>query len=69
MSKTYTLVIEQDEDGWFVSDVIELPGCHTQAMTMDELLCRTREAISAYLQEEKDDIVPTRFVGVQQVEV
>lgn len=31
MKKRYTLIIEKDEDGWFVSEVVELPGCHMQA--------------------------------------
>jgi len=44
----YTVLIEQDEDGWLVSEVVELPGCHTQAKTLDELISRTREAIQAY---------------------
>jgi len=45
----YTVAIECDEGGWLVSEVIELPGCHTQAKTMDQLLERTKEAIQAYV--------------------
>jgi predicted RNase H-like HicB family nuclease len=69
MKKKYTLIIEKDEDGWLVSEVVELPGCHTQAKTMDELLKRTKEAIEAYL--ENEDIAGSydEFVGVQQIEV
>lgn len=47
MVKKYTILIEKDEDGWFVSEVVELPGCHTQAKTMDQLIERTKEAIRA----------------------
>lgn len=43
-------MVEQDEDGWFISEVLELPGCHTQAKTLDELLKRTKEAITLYLE-------------------
>ena len=43
---TFNMLIEKDEDGLFVSEVVELPGCHTQAKTLDELLKRTKEAIS-----------------------
>ncbi len=69
MKKKYTLIIEKDEDGWLVSEVVELPGCHTQAKTMDELLKRTKEAIEAYL--ENGDVTESydEFVGVQQIEV
>jgi len=45
----YTFVIEPGEDGYFLSEVVELPGCHTQAKTIGELYTRTREAISLYL--------------------
>ncbi len=48
MKRKYTVLIEKDEEGWLVSEVVELPGCHTQAKTMDQLLDRTREAIQTY---------------------
>lgn len=69
MKKKYTILIERDEDGWFVSEVVELPGCHTQAKSMDELLKRTREAISAYIWEQEEPVLSQEFVGVQQIEV
>ena len=67
MPKKYTIVIEKDEDGWLISDVVGLPGCHTQAKTMDQLLSRTKEAIQAYLKENLE--ASEEFVGVQQIEV
>ena len=69
MVQKYTVVIERDEDGWLVSEVVELPGCHTQAKTMDELLERTKEAIRAYLGTEETPEITAEFVGVQQIEV
>lgn len=64
----FNMIIEQDEDGWFVSEVVELPGCHTQARTLDELLKRTKEAISLYLKCKKPE-ESGRFFGLQQIEV
>ena len=64
----FNIIIEQDEDGWFISEVVELPGCHTQAKTLDELLARTKEAISLYL-ECKEPEKNGRFFGLQQIEV
>ncbi|MDP1694294.1 MAG: type II toxin-antitoxin system HicB family antitoxin [Candidatus Woesearchaeota archaeon] len=49
MAKKYTVIIEKDEDGWLISEVVGLPGCHTQAKSLDQLLERTKEAIKAYL--------------------
>ena len=69
MAKKYTVVIERDEEGWLVSEVVELPGCHTQARTMDELIERTKEAIRAYLETGEEPEISEEFVGVQQIEV
>lgn len=70
MTKKYTIIIEKDEEGWLVSEVIELPGCHTQAKSMDELVERTKEAIQAYLDDDNySPEIVQEFVGVQTVEV
>ncbi len=45
----YNVLIEKDEDGYYISEVVELPGCHTQAKSVDELIERTKEAIVLYL--------------------
>ena len=70
--RKYNVLIEKDEDGWFVSEVVELPGCHTQAKTMDQLIERTKEAIQAiqaYLGEGYTPVIVGEFVGVQTVKV
>lgn len=69
MTKKYTLIIERDDDGWLVSEVVELPGCHTQAKSMDVLIKRTKEAIRAYLETEKRPDLSGRFIGMQTIEV
>ena len=66
----FSVVIEKDEDGFYVASVQELPGCHTQAKTLDELMKRIREAIELYLKVE--GVKPEasrRIVGVQFIEV
>ena len=49
VSVKFAVVVEKDEDGYYVASVPELPGCHTQAKTLDELTERVKEAIEAYL--------------------
>ena len=49
MTQRFNVVIEQGKDGYLISDVVEFPGCHTQAKTMNDLLKRTKDAISLYL--------------------
>ncbi|MCX6742353.1 MAG: type II toxin-antitoxin system HicB family antitoxin [Candidatus Pacearchaeota archaeon] len=58
----FNMLIEKDEDGYFVSEVIELPGCHTQAKSMDELIKRTKEAILLYLKCKKGIDVKEKFL-------
>ncbi len=69
MTNKYTVLVEKDEDGWLVSEVVGLPGCHTQAKNMAELMERTKEAILAYLSFSKVPVHRDVFVGVQVVEV
>ena len=67
--RKYNVLIEKDEDGWFVSEVVELPGCHTQAKSVKELLKRTKEAIKAYLHDSEEPEIVQEFVGIEQIEV
>ena len=50
MPRKYNIVVEKGQDGYLISDVIELPGCRTQAKTYDELILRTKEAISLFVE-------------------
>ena len=68
MKYTFTYIIEQDEDGLYVADVPALPGCHTQAKSLDELKERVLEAIRLYLDEAGTYTEKLRFIGVQQIE-
>lgn len=69
MSQKFTILIEEGDDGYLISEVLELPGCHTQAKTLDELMRRTREAISLYLECTKNQHIEDRFVGIQQIKM
>jgi len=66
--KIFTVMIEKDEDGYYIASVVELPGCHTQARSLDELSSRIKEAIELYLETE-DIEVELEFVGIQRVRV
>lgn len=65
----FNVIIEQGEDGYYISDVVELSGCHTQGKTIDELMERTKEAIRLCLEEQKDKEIETKFIGLQKIEV
>ena len=67
MTKEFNVVIEKDEDGYFVASVPALRGCHTQAKSLDVLMKRIKEAIELCL--EVEDPVSNQFVGVQRIAV
>lgn len=50
MDRSFTAIIEQDEDGIYVGRVPELRGCVTQGDSLDELLVNLKDAIHLYLE-------------------
>ena len=67
MKREFSVVIEQDEDGYFVASVPALRGCHTQAKSLDVLMKRVKEAIALCIEVEEP--VVNQFIGVQRVAV
>lgn len=65
----FNVVVEQDESGYYVASVPSIPGCHTQARSLDQLRERTREAIALCLEAEDVPEERLNFVGVQRVSV
>ncbi len=69
MTKEFNVVIERDADGYLIASVPELPGCHTQAKSLDKLSERIQEAIRLCLEEYGDQYSGGNFVGFQRVSV
>ena len=69
MTYQFDVVIERDEDGTFVASVPQLPGCHTQAQSLDQLMERVREAIALCLDVEGDSPRSLEFLGVQRITI
>jgi predicted RNase H-like HicB family nuclease len=70
MAREFTVVIEQDEDGYLVGSVPGLRGCHTQARSLDELMERIKEAILLCLDVEGEPEEPSlKLIGIQRVAV
>lgn len=65
--RQFTVVIEQDQDGYYVASVPSLPSCYTQARTLEELAPRVREVIALSLAEQ--DAPRMKFIALEQVEV
>jgi len=62
----FTVLIEKDEDGFYVATVPALKSCYTQAKTLEELYPRIKEVIALCLEEEQPQLM--QFIGLQQVE-
>ena len=71
MKKNVVVYIERDPDtNFLVAEVPGIPGAHTQAETMDELLLNIKEVVELCLEEKKNrKLRIPEFVGVQEIEV
>jgi predicted RNase H-like HicB family nuclease len=48
----FAVIIEHDEEGFFVATVPGLGGCHIQARSLDTLMKRIRKAVSLCLEAD-----------------
>lgn len=70
MKKSFNIVVERDtESNWLVAEVVELPGCYTQAPDLPTLENNVKEAIHAYLLTADPDEPLPDFIGTWRVEV
>jgi predicted RNase H-like HicB family nuclease len=69
MMHHFNVIVERDSAGYYVASVPSLPGCHTQAKSLDELMERIREAIELCLEVQGDMPEPLDFVGIQRISI
>ncbi len=69
MAREFDVIVERDSEGYYVASVPALPGCHTQAKSLDELMERTKEAIQLCLEAEGEDTETLNFVGIQRITI
>ncbi|MDR2166933.1 MAG: type II toxin-antitoxin system HicB family antitoxin [Clostridiales bacterium] len=69
MTQNFTVLIEQGEDGAYIATIPALKNCYTQADTIPVLLEKIREVVLLCLEAESDIPPPSKFVGVQQMEI
>ncbi len=69
LAHQFDVIIERDEEGIYVASVPQLPGCHTQAGSLDEVTQRIREAIELCLEVEGAPERSLEFVGIQRVTI
>ena len=69
MVRQFDVVIERDEAGFYVASVPQIPACHTQARSLDEITQRIREAIELCLDVEGTPEHTLEFVAIQRVTI
>lgn len=69
MQRQFDVVIERDEEGYYVASVPQMPECHTQARSLDEVTERIREAVQLCLWVEGAPEQVLEFVGIQRISV
>ena len=62
------IIVEMDEDGYYIVSCLLFKGCHSYGETIDEALGNIREAIEICLEETKVEEL-NKFVGVRELEV
>ena len=66
VKREFYVIIERDEDGYYVGEVPQLQACYSQGRTLDELMANIREVIELSLVEEGEEAL-LEFVGIQKV--
>ena len=58
----HRVVLSQDEDGMYVAECLDLPGCISQGATRKEAMKNIKDAIKGYLESLKkhDEKPPVR---------
>jgi len=69
LQRQFDVVIQRDQEGYYVASVPQLHGCHTQARSLDEVAERIREAIGLCLEVEGAPEQVLEFVGIQRISV
>ncbi len=65
----YNAIVHKAEEGGYWAEVPELPGCVTEADTLDELNEMLKEAIAGYLEVAAENNVAIERTALMQVAV
>ncbi|WP_017326874.1 type II toxin-antitoxin system HicB family antitoxin [Synechococcus sp. PCC 7336] len=65
-AQEFYVLIERDEDGYYVGEVPQLNACYSQGEILGELLDNIREVIALCLEDEGPES-SSEFVGIQKI--
>jgi predicted RNase H-like HicB family nuclease len=67
MKRSYTVIVEKDEDGIYVAEVPSLRSCYTQGNSIEQVMERIKEVITLCEKEEEPENL--EFVSLQRLEI
>ena len=65
----FPVLVEKDEDGYFIGIVPDLKGCRTQAKSLAELDKRLKQVIALCLKEERAYFHQNTFIAIHHIEL
>jgi predicted RNase H-like HicB family nuclease len=71
-NKEFYVLIEKDEDGYYIGEVPQLKACYSQGETIDELMENMKEVIEMCIEEleENNNLISiNEFIGVQKIRI
>jgi predicted RNase H-like HicB family nuclease len=71
MSHRFTVIFEKEEEGGYHVFCPTLPGCHTQAESIEEGIQNIREAIELYIESLEEDglPIPEEDIFIKPIEI
>ena len=68
VKREFYVIIERDEDGYYVGEAPQLRACYSQGETLDELMDNMKEVIALCLEEQREE-TRSEVIGIQRVAV
>lgn len=69
LAREFDVIVERDEDGYYVASVPQSLDAIREARSLDEMTERTREAIGLWLEVEGTPQQALEFVGIQRITI
>jgi predicted RNase H-like HicB family nuclease len=67
--KHFPILIEQDNDGFFIVSCPLFKGCHSYGANIDDALHNIQEVIEMCLEEQRYEDSINTFIGIRDIEL
>ena len=63
------ILVEMDEDNFYIVSCPTFKGCHSQGKTIDEAIENIKEVIEMCLEEDREQEKINSFIGFREIEI